>query len=193
MKKPALSSLIIGALAVAAFVGGFTVGGINPAQAQTSCNLGSDDWCTKWSVAKWLTPTAGSENWVRGSVGPSDWTVLGRVKTDNGERGYTETWKMTGFSYAYKPNAKDGPVTHVTLRRDGGDNFTTTSGDGSIQANATTTYVKTGYETPDTKNNTERWNPLSFGQLRWAGDGNAGRSQIVSYYPTEWTISGKFQ
>lgn len=184
--------LLIGFFAFAAFGAGYGLPDIKSTSAQASgCALdAADDWCSKWSIAKWVTPVfyaGNSPDWVDGSIGPSDWQVSGATRINDTVVDYSEEWRLTTLLFTYKANVGKDSQLQFLAYRDGGDNFKPAQGNNSW-ATADSTFKKNGYEARS--NGT--WNALYYGQLKWGPNGEPGDSRINVIYPTEWQVKGRF-
>lgn len=179
-------------LAIVGFGLGFGLAGIRITSAQSStCTLqATEDWCSKWTLARWLedrTTRAGFP--VNGGntdrmVGPSDWQVNGQLRISPSEvKSYTETWQLTKVKRAWKNNATTNETNKIDLARQ-----------GEAYVNVLDTNSVYAYSENYFGNFTGRLNPAGlYGQIRWGVDGEPSDSQVITFFPTEWTVSGRFQ
>lgn len=170
--------LTVVGVAVASFAVGILVAAVqvSPSQAQTgsACSLGTNDWCSKWSVARWIVDPATSTGQT--SARPSDWQVNGTMKKSDGSAvTYTETWQMTRAFYV-PANYTNGGSVEICRQADGYFNCT-----GGQSVALTNTSFLLGHST----------NTVRSAEIR-AQSREAYLKMDQQYQPLEWTVSGKF-
>jgi len=195
-----LHYLLIGFFAFAAFGIGFSAPQIDHIAAETgsSCSLAaSDDWCSTWEVSNWLDAFSDGNNTVHGTVGPADWRVEGQARINGVPTNFQEEWRLTVVAKTWKTAAEAnamftetfcrGTWSGLECDRNGGDMYKARS-DGANAATVSNDFDLSGYV--GASNN---WRPLYYGQHRYANDDNPGNYKFTTFYPVQWTVSGRFE